>query len=619
MSARAGSKGLSSLDGSNQDMTSRGSDRIPPVGLGEDVDPQPVANRPWDRLPWWGSALGGCFAILLLSLPRALTFDGGDLNFGWYQTASDRLLTGLTIDTSLYLKLVESFRGTAPAVDVAPFTDRALGPWLAHLLPFDAATSLYLVNLTLLCIGCLALARFVRDLTADRGRVALAVALWAISVPVVLYAAITVEAAAVGLLPVMLLALYRRRSVLAMLLLVPAVWCKETAIIFLVAAIARELLVLRSFRRLRAFAWIAVGALAYMTRETLVPISTTTFAPWAPGDLDVVYSWVTINLSNPKRPLTFLLTALPALWGLWLWLRRRNGQQLSSSDWIPLAIGAGAGLTLGLLTMPTAVLDGRTVWTSLPMGAALVAAWRPSSSPFPSSRKSRVRKSVLLGGMAVVLIIFLGIVANVMSPKPTVFMADLDARLARPVDAPSDWSTMRGEGNGTVDLSAFNDPDQPVIVSFSGTEPVLLSGPGLDWMDSGPGAQSGAVFLDAPVPDSIELASEGSWMVTVQPIQAGVKSPEGGFQAWTGTGPAVLVQATGVNVPYIMQLESSDPNARIQYAGRCALGECGEPETGEILVPIGTEVILIETTGSWSLEPTGFADEEAVLPGTLDP
>jgi hypothetical protein len=325
-----------------------------------------------------------------------------------------------------------------------------------------------------------------------------------------------------------------------------------------------------------------------------------------------------MNLGRPAGLSGLILTGLPALVGLWLWFRRGAGQELGRAVWLPLAAGAVAALALGVVTIWSALLDGRAAWMSLPMGAVLVATWRrpTGAAERPPARRSLVRLVTFasLGGVAL-LAVMVG--AGVLAPKSTAYEPDLRTRLVEPGQGPVTWSTTRGRGPGTVDLANGAPAGTALEVSFDASEPMVLTGPGLSWMAAGPGVRHGTVLIDTPIPPTLGVRTGGSWQVTVRPVAAAVKSPEGGYQEWTGSGPAILTYPTGVNSPFRLRLESSDPRASVQLVGHCRLGSCGPSQRGVVTVPIGTEVLVVQSSGSWRLAPLGFSDSTRTLDGTV--
>ena len=181
--------------------------------------------------------------VVALTVPAAVGFGQGAARYyGWYTSAEGSLHTGLILDQVQYTRLVDATAGRAPSSEVAPFTARALAPWLAGRLPLEAHVALTLVNLACLAMGTFALARLAMDLTRRRGAVALAVAVWAVSFPVVKYTGDAfVDPAAVGLVPVVLLAIRRRWLVPALAVFAAAVWMKETALVLLAVGLATAL------------------------------------------------------------------------------------------------------------------------------------------------------------------------------------------------------------------------------------------------------------------------------------------------------------------------------------------------------------------------------------------
>ena len=224
-----------------------------------------------------------------------------------------------------YSRLTDATAGRAPSSEVAPFTNRSLAPWMAGRLGLDAPLALLAINFSSLVLGTFALARLAMDLSRRRGATFVAVVIWAVSFPVFKYTGGGfVDAAAVGLLPAVMLALWRRWLVVGLLLFGAAMWMKETSLAVLPVALAVEWMrpgVARSGRLVRGGAWVAVALVAYITAGVPGGGHLIVFAPWVPRSFVTVERMLLFNIGRPGRIIAYGLTVLPAMFGVALWWR----------------------------------------------------------------------------------------------------------------------------------------------------------------------------------------------------------------------------------------------------------------------------------------------------------
>ena len=593
------------------------------MGAGESIS---TAAR---RIPWWGSALAGVGAILVLTAPVASRFGtGGGPHYGWYATAEETLHTGLIVDQIQYLNLVDSTAGEAAATEVAPFTARSLGPWLAGLLPLDAHPALTLVLLASLVLGTFALARLAMDLTRRRDAVLLAVTLWAVSFPVLKYTgdAFT-DPAAVGLIPVVLLCIWRRWILAALPIFFAAVWMKETALVLAPVGITFAAMQPgrgRLSKWVTAAAWLLVAAAAYLTASTPGGEHLLVFAPWVPDSLETVRASVSFNLLQPPRLIAFGATIAPALFGVVMWWRsRRAGSPVFEDPTaVPLVVGCAAGAAIGLSALPTALMDGRSVWTTLPFGALLVAGWWASREASGAREDLTAAYRALRWPVAALAVLW--IVAVALVPLPVGERAlenDYQPRFAGVPEDPEATvlSEFSGDGSGSVELPV----DGPVLIRFEGEEAVGISYAGTD--DSvvqavgAGGALSGVTMFDPQVDAGrgspvLRIDSAGPWTIEVRSVSTSLFES---ISPVSGVGPNVIVYPGGLPRAVRVNWTSDDADDRVMLVGGCRLGTCGDlGEDG--IVPAGTEALVIDASGDWSVSPTELsADEEhPVLAGT---
>ena len=89
--------------------------------------------------------------LVLICLPR---FDRRDLGLIGGLTTDGKAATEQLYDASYYVEYLELFRGIPAKSHKSPFIYRPLVPFLGSLLPFKPMTSINIVNLAFLFIGC---------------------------------------------------------------------------------------------------------------------------------------------------------------------------------------------------------------------------------------------------------------------------------------------------------------------------------------------------------------------------------------------------------------------------------------------------------------------------------
>lgn len=573
------------------------------------------------RLPWWGSALIGVAVIVILTVPQAARFgSGGHRNYGWYTTHDEQLLTGLILDQVQYTRLVDAASGHAPSSEIAPFTSRALAPWLASRLPLGAATALTVVNVLSLALGTFALALLAMDLTRGRGATLAAVAVWAVSFPVLRYTGVAfVDPATVGLIPVVLLFMWRRWVVPALVVFAASIWMKETALAALPVALTFEWMrpgVARAWRGAMCGLWIVVAVGAYVSAGVLGGDHLIVFASWVPESLEVVKRMALLNALTLPRLIAYGVTVLPAVFAVAMWwrARRRGSSILLVSDSGPLVIGCLAGAVLGVSALPTAVLDGRTVWTTLAPASILVAAWVAGSdwSSAWADVRGFVRGAVIPIGVLGVL--WVAMVALVPMPTgPGLVGADYQPRFAGVPDVPEKPLFVQVDGRG--DRTVAIPGDGPALVEFDSEAPIILSNEDTDLID--PGRSTRGITLFDPVDDrTLHVSADGSWKLIIRSVSSALFWES--ISPLTGQGPNVVVFPGGLPNSIDLQWTSSDPDARVRLVGGCHLGQCGDLDHDDVIPP-GTEAVVIDAAGAWTLIPSYDPDrpEPPVLEGTV--
>lgn len=582
-------------------------------------------------LPWWASAAFGTIVITVVSALRLGGLGATPRDHAaWYTTASGHRIENLIIDQVQYLQLTDHFSGRGIAPTVAPFTTRSLTPWLAGQLGGDAAVGIWFVNMVCLALGTFALARLAMDVTRRANWTLVAVTVWAVSFPVLWYTSkAMVDASAVGLMVVALLALYRRWLLPGLIALVLAIWAKETAAILVPVAIARELLSApRTDGRpdrsswLRAGAWVAAAGVAYLSAGLLADGHDVTFAPWLPSSFGNAARFVGMNLGPTALP-QFLFTAAPALLALLLWWRARRSSKpfLDDADAWPMVVGIVASLALSCWAIANALWDGRTVWMSLPFAALMLAAWGARTEPAlaPRSWLPRFRTVVFVGIASFALFvawIVAGVTVNawLVSDTPQ-RLQDIEPRFAAPelVQPPQGPTEFDGTGPGAIPV----DGTGPLLVSFSSEAPATFSSgdqPLLRWP-----ATSGRVLVEPEGESEIAIDTTGGWEAEVLPIDRAVFWE--GLSPMSGSGPDVLLFSGGLANSLEVEVGGSPERIELTPVGQCRSAEC-EPLTitdGVTQVPAGTEALIVDAPDGWDLVPVALSstDDAVTLDGTV--
>ncbi|CAN5562464.1 hypothetical protein BH10ACT3_BH10ACT3_12440 [soil metagenome] len=349
-------------------------------------------SRPCGRGAAVVLALAGVALLWLVAAPRFGAFgaEPSPVLFE-YTTSTGREMTGLTVDMREYLHATEYYAGTGDAPTIAPFSNRVAVPFVAGLLPWDAPVSLNLVVLAALSIGLVALVAAWRRLGLALGPMVVGTLGFSVAFPVFYWGSFNyVDGAVVGLLAVLLAALVFEQPVVAIVVLLAAVFTKEAGLVGLPVIVVWSFLGATS----RATKWAlsagaAVASVAGLVlAQVLAPRATEFYNPWLPT-LSDMHDYFGNNVGRPGPMGQVVLTAVvPAALTLFAWNRRRNGLiDLDPRLFWTLSVGVVAGVLLNIQALLTAQWDGRTLWTIYPfaltLGAAALTrrAQRPADEP----------------------------------------------------------------------------------------------------------------------------------------------------------------------------------------------------------------------------------------------
>lgn len=557
-------------------------------------------------MPWWVIASGASLVIAVLSLPQMLRLgpSGAD-GYPWYVTGDGDVLGGLILDQTQYLRLTDGFAGRNWAgTVVAPFSDRALAPWAAAQTGLDPLLALTLVNVVCLTAGTFALAAMASSFVRRTSAVMLTVAVWAVSFPVLWYTGkALVDAAAVGLMTVVLWAASTRRRLIGVLVLVAAIWAKETALVVLLPVLAMELTrrdVPRWRRGLDGAVWIGGTVVALASVGLLANGADVQFAPWFPASVATAQQFLAFNFGRLGGFLQYLFATAPAVVALVLWVPRwRHLERDVRDEVMPLLLGVVAGMALGAWSMVSALFDGRTAWTSLPFAALLIGRWAAGTTWEDASvHLRRLAVRCVLPAVAVVAAwILVGAAAISAWGDRSEVVADIEPELAVLGDVEDRVGWQRRSGSGSGELRAPEGARGPWLVDVRADQPVQVEIDG-ELMPTTP-TRSGTVLVEDPEA-AAQVRTDGAWTAELLDVDAAM--PWEVLSPLRGNGPTVLVLTGGLNRMRTVEADFEDPDGRLRLLGRCVTEPCSDVASpGEL--PAGTEVVVVDADGAWQLTP----------------
>ncbi|MFN7147901.1 MAG: hypothetical protein ACK4V6_00295 [Microthrixaceae bacterium] len=570
--------------------------------------------------------LAGAVAILLVAAPRFARHESVGPSTGpTFVTAEGDGYLQLVTDHVEYFRLIEHFAGTGPAPDTAPFTGRLVAPWLAAQLPFDAPVALAVVDLLLLGVGLASMLLLLRSWGISRPVLALATAAYALSFPVLWYGAANwVDPAAVGLIGLCILAAYRRWW-LGALALVPAVLTKESALVCVVFGVALELTrpgrTSRGVRLARAGAWLGAAAASWWLLAALTIDSPVVFAPWVPGNLEVLLQVVAVNMRSAGSLSLVLLSGLLPLGilvGLWLTRRRRP---IPRHVLVPLLAGALGALGLSALALVGALWDGRLIWATypflLPLGAWMLEvqrrtfaersglgsdpSFREMAGPLRAELTPRrvVRAGLAAVGLFVAILVLggvWGVLGEVLSPRASVMEPNRVAFADRLDELRLDEVVDRsGRGDAAVPIPMQRDAPLLVDYEHRGPGELRLVAPSGDTLVEREGAAQGTVVLDATDQGALEVLADGAWSLRFRSISDAFHWS--GYAPMSGASDAVILIPGGSIEVRTVELRSDDPDAHLTAI---TADGARRLDSGDVLPP-GTEALAVISAAEWEL------------------
>ncbi len=321
-------------------------------------------------------------AVVVVGLPR---FNRHDWLIGTW-TAGGRDAAVHLADARVYTATVRWIRAGAGSGAgaagrdglQAPFSWRPLAPLVAATLPFDAMTSLNVVNLLSLAGAVLLLYRLQRRLALG-GRDALrGCACFTVSFPAFYYATVgNVDPAFVFVLAACLVLIHDRRPLAAALAVGLGGLAKEGVILVLPSLAVATWQARRSWRPAAAHAILALASWAVVQHavRTFVPVPEQDWWPWRMSAATLLAnaqraeSWITLGLSAATVAVPFALAAAAGA--------RRLRRPVFAPEHLPLWTGLAASLGYYGYSWLAAYVDGRMFWPvylfALPLAVYLTA------------------------------------------------------------------------------------------------------------------------------------------------------------------------------------------------------------------------------------------------------
>lgn len=291
--------------------------------------------------------------LIIISLPR----------FNWRPLPEplNKFVGGKPFDVEQYEKYVEYFRGNTNLVSEleGPFSYRPMVPFLASYLPFDALTSINLINLFFLSIGLLYLYNLLVKFGFQEKSIIINLIIFIVSFPVFYYTTSGyIDASLIGVLLIINYYLFQNQYLKFIVSFLLGIFVKETIVIILPVMV---IFFMSNENSKGRFIKMILPILSYIAMIILVR----TLSPqkgnyvWKPSIEIFVY-----NLSRFKTYLTFIFTlGIPGILSLYLIFSAKR-KNISKDILLPLATGFLFSILLWIYSLFAAYSDGRQLWTS---------------------------------------------------------------------------------------------------------------------------------------------------------------------------------------------------------------------------------------------------------------
>lgn len=298
--------------------------------------------------------------LIIISLPR----------FNWRPLPQpfNSFVGQKPFDVEQYEKYVEFFRGNQSLKGIleAPFSYRPLIPFLSSLLPFDALTSINIINLIIISLGLIFLIKLLVNFGFSDKLVTIGGLLFVVSFPLFYYTTSGyIDASLIGIVMISNYFLFKDKYHLFILFFSLGVLTKETIIILIPVAVVFILYNKKaSHKLLKILLVILIYILIESAIRYLVPAKN--FYVWKPSVDILIY-----NLTRFKTYLSFILTfGIPGIFSLILLLTNKRNI-IPKEILYAFSIGMFSGLMLWFYSIFSAYADGRQLWISYPFAAIL--------------------------------------------------------------------------------------------------------------------------------------------------------------------------------------------------------------------------------------------------------
>lgn len=305
-----------------------------------------------------------------------------------YVTSSGRTIAPIVVDELQYLSLVEYYRGTPRAELQAnclydPFTHRSGTSWIAHLLPFDEALSIALVNAAMMAAALWLMLLTLKAQRHPPRTVLVCGALFAVGWNTFFFGmALLVDPGLLALVTLGWYVIVTRRDWLVWPLMFLSFPIKETAGVLVVVAAAAAYGEYRSGRRslTSAAAPVVAAGVAFVVGA----VFWRSVLPQADASWNLLPGLGPLgnNLSDPFGLAAFLLGVAPlALPAVLQYRRMARAEGRATALMAPAVVGVAVGLLLTAWTVVAADMSPRHFWVAFPFAASLTADWFAEGRP----------------------------------------------------------------------------------------------------------------------------------------------------------------------------------------------------------------------------------------------
>lgn len=286
--------------------------------------------------------------LVLVSYPR----------FNWRELPSPlNKLTGTKpFDVEQYEKYVEFFRGNTELRSEleGPFSYRPLVPFLASFFPFDALTSINIVNLIFLGVGFFYLIKLLLEFKIPENLIFIGLIIFIVSFPLFYYATSGyIDASLIGILLVINYYLFTSKYIYFIISFLFGIFVKETTIIMVPVAAVYFLLNDKIKSKIfKGVLPIFLYLIAVAIIRSLAPQKENYI--WKPSLEIFIY-----NISRVKTYLTFFMTlGIPGLLTIYLIFTEKK-KSISKKLLLPMITGFSFSILLWTYSLFAAYSDGR--------------------------------------------------------------------------------------------------------------------------------------------------------------------------------------------------------------------------------------------------------------------